>query len=165
MDFIKRMKKREFIEMALKTICAVLGAFVAIILMEGMIYGIEMNALKTNGSTASSSTDLTIAYCIEVDDDQYFIVYYNEGMPSEWSAVGSDIRTRAECENIAAKEIVFHAPSAFEFSITPIHYVIMSAFMLIVVGFFVYRFIILKKEYDTIEDNFKKTGNIEIENI
>ena len=151
--------------MALKTICAVLGAFVAIILMEGMIYGIEMNALKTNGSTASSSTDLTIAYCIEVDDDQYFIVYYNEGMPSEWSAVGSDIRTRAECENIAAKEIVFHAPSAFEFSITPIHYVIMSAFMLIVVGFFVYRFIMLKKEYDTIEDNFKKTGNIEIENI
>lgn len=70
MDFIKRMKKREFIEMALKTICAILASFLAIILMEGMIYGIQLNALVKNGSsvtfiTNDEKTDGTIAYCIE----------------------------------------------------------------------------------------------------
>ena len=53
MEFIKRMKKREFIEMGLKTLAAILAAFLAIILMEGMIYSIELNALKTKSKAAA----------------------------------------------------------------------------------------------------------------
>ena len=48
MEFIKQMKKREFIEMSLKALACLLGAFIAFILMEGMIYGIKLNTLIEN---------------------------------------------------------------------------------------------------------------------
>ena len=104
MDFIKRMKKREFIEMTLKTICALLASFLAIILMEGMIYSIQLNALVKNGSNAiyminSDRTEGTIAYCIERGENEdgetlYVVVAYNEGMDNEWSAASKDLKTR-----------------------------------------------------------------------
>lgn len=172
MDFIKRMKKREFIEMTLKTICALLASFLAIILMEGMIYSIQLNALVKNGSNAiyminSDKTEGTIAYCIERGENEdgetlYVVVAYNEGMDNEWSAASKDLKTREECEELNVVDVVFHAPNAFIFSITPVHYVVMVVFVLLVAGFFVYRFIVLNKSYKAIEDNFKKTGVIEL---
>ena len=173
MDFIKRMKKREFIEMALKTVCAILASFLAIILMEGMIYGIQLNALVKNGSsvtfiTNDEKTDGTIAYCIERGENengetQYVVLAYNEGIQdNEWSCASGDLKTKEECEALAVREVVFHAPNAFIFSITPVHYVVMVVFVLLVAGFFVYRFIALNKSYKEIEDNFKKTGTIEL---
>ena len=161
MEFIKHMRKREFIEMTLKTIMALLVAFVAIILMEGMIYGVELNALYKNSTVGYTQSDKTIAYCIEIADDQYFVVYYNEGDVNEWSASHSDIKTREECEQITALEIVYHAPNAFVFSITPIHYVVMAVFILAVGGYFVYRFIALNNEYKRITDKYEKEGIIE----
>ena len=77
MEFINKMKKREYIEMGLKTLAAILAAFLAIILMEGMIYGIQLNALKTKSTTASAASGSTIAYCIHSpekgNDDRYFV--------------------------------------------------------------------------------------------
>ena len=49
MEFIKTMKKREFIEMTLKTIAAICACFIAIILMEGMIYGIGAKIFQIAG--------------------------------------------------------------------------------------------------------------------
>ena len=63
------------------------------------------------------------------------------------------------------KEVKFNAPNAFMFSITPTHYVVMVIFVLGVAGFFTYKFISLAKEYKKIEENFRKTGTIEINNI
>lgn len=162
MEFIGKMKKREFIEMGLKTLAAVLAAFLAIILMEGMIYSINLNALKTQGASSNAQSETTIAYCIEESKDQYFVIYYNEGSEKEWSATKNTYLTKAECENLAVKEVVYHAPNAFIFSINGIHYVVMSIFMLGVAGFFVYKFVALTKEYKRIEENFKKTGTIEL---
>ena len=71
MEFIKQMKKREFIEMSLKTLAALFAAFLAIILMEGMIYGIELNALKTKSTSSVATSDSTTAYCIKQEDDKY----------------------------------------------------------------------------------------------
>ena len=65
MEFIKRMRKREFVEMTLKTISAILAAFLAIILMEGMIYSIELNAIRNHSNVAVFYSDRTIVYCIE----------------------------------------------------------------------------------------------------
>lgn len=163
MEFIKRMKKREFIEMGLKTLAAVLAAFLAIILMEGMIYSIKLNALKTKGHASASNSGTTIAYCIKQAEDEYFVVYYDKAENGEdiWSCVGSDTKTKAECEKLAAKEIKFNAPSAFKLSITPTHYIVMAVFMLAVGGFFTYKFIALSKEYKEIEDQYQKTGTIE----
>lgn len=172
MDFIKRMKKREFIEMTLKTLCALLASFLAIILMEGMIYGIQLNALLTNGQSATFIRDEehntgTTAYCIERGENEsgevlYAVLAYNEGSEVEWSCASEDLQTKEECEALNVVNVVYHAPNAFIFSITPVHYVVMVVFVLLVAGFFVYRFIALNKSYKEIEDNFKKTGTIEL---
>ncbi len=165
MEFIKKMKKREFIEMGLKTLAAIMAAFLAIILMEGMIYGIELNALKTAGKGHVTFSNSTIAYCIKEDDDKYFVVYYNpENTEKQWSATKDNFKTKEEClamEGSTVKEVVMHAPNAFVFSITPIHYVVMAVFVSAVAGFFVYKFVALTKEYQKIEDQFKKNGTIE----
>ena len=165
MEFIKKMKKREFIEMGLKTLAAVLAAFLAIILMEGMIYGIELNALKSSGKGHVMFSNSTVAYCLKEDDNKYFVIYYNEGTEKEWSATKDVYLTEAECKALKTqnkvKEVVMHAPNAFEFSITPVHYIVMAVFVAAVAGFFTYKFVALTKEYKTIEDNFKKNGTIE----
>ena len=160
MDFINKMKKREFIEMGLKALASVLAAFLAIVLMEGMIYSIELNALKTKGTTYTAYADSTIAYCIKEDDDKYFVVYYNEGSEKEWSATKNTYLTEEQCKNLTVKEVVWNAPNAFEFSISGVHYVVMAVFMSAIVGFFVYKFIRLNNEYKKIEDEFNKTGSI-----
>lgn len=160
MEFINKMKKREFIEMGLKALASVLAAFLAIILMEGMIYSIRLNALKEHGKGFTANSGTTVAYCIKEDDDKYFVVYYNEGSESEWSAAKNQYLTKDQCENITAKEIIWKAPNAFEFSITGVHYVVMTVFMSAVIGFFVYKFVKLNNEYKKIEDEFNKTGTI-----
>ena len=108
------MKKREFIEMGLKAFAAIMAAFLAIILMEGMIYGIELNALKTAGKGHVTFSNSTIAYCIKEDDDKYFVVYYNpENTEKQWSATKDNFKTKAEClamEGSTVKEVVMHAP-------------------------------------------------------
>ena len=168
MEFIQKMKKREFIEMGLKTLAALLLAFIAIILMEGMIYGLQLNAYKTYATTANFDSDDTIAYCMKekthptTGEDLYFVLCYNEGDEFEWTAAKSDLRTREQCLELYAKEVVFRAPNAFEFSITSAtHYIVMGVFVAAVAGFFVYRFIRLAKEYKHIEENYKKNGTIE----
>ena len=166
MEFIKTMKKREFIEMGLKTLAAILAAFLAIILMEGMIYSIELHALKTKSKNILTVSNQTILYCIEESEDQYFVIAYNEENKNPWSARSNDnLKTRAELEAMVGdtvKEVKFRAPTAFEFSITGVHYVVMAVFVAAVAGFFVYKFIALSKEYNKIETTFKKTGTIEL---
>ncbi len=173
MDFINKMKKREFIEMALKTLAAVLAGFLAIILMEGMIYSIELNALKTKGRTYTvhnMTTEYhkgTVAYCIKQSDDKYFVIYYNEGAEHEWGAVKNDYKTKEECtpKNLTVEKVVMHAPNAFKFSITWPHYIVMAVFMAGIGGFFTWKFITLNKSYMKIVDEFERTGTIEITNI
>ncbi|MBE5741505.1 MAG: hypothetical protein E7351_03160 [Clostridiales bacterium] len=172
MEFINTMKKREFLEMGLKALASILAAFLAIILMEGMIYSIELNALKTKGHTGVQSINTsTTAYCIKQGEDKYFVVYHNpdnaiEGQ-DEWAAIAGEqnYKTRAQCEALSAKEVVFQAPNAFIFTIDAIDYVIMSVFVAIVAGYFVYRFLKLKKSYEKLVEEYKTTGTIEIVNV
>ncbi len=178
MEFIKRMKKREFVEMSLKLIASLLAVFVAIILMEAMIYGITLNSHMENNKTALA-LPTSVAYCIEVKEDKYFVLYYNEqdeeqlSRPKEernpeWSGVyqndDDNLLTKAECEALEVKKVVFNAPNAFKFTINGVHFIVMAIVVLAVAGFFVYKFIMLNKEYSKIVDKFNKTGEIEISN-
>jgi len=167
MEFINRMKKREFIEMGLKTLAAVLAAFLAIILMEGMIYSIELHAVINNNNGFSKHSE-TVVYCIEKSDDKYQVIYYNDNVEDkedQWRAV-KQLYTKEQCEALKAEvaELHYNAPNSFELSITPVHYVIMAIFVAGVVAFFVYKFVALSKEYKKIEDTYKKTGTVEIGN-
>ena len=179
MEFIKKMKKREFIEMSLKTAAAILAAFIAIILMESMIYGIYLNALKTQGKGFSIVEGQTIAYCVKEAEDKYFVIYYTDDKTTEgidrgeWSAKKDTYLTKQQCLDLTnnkvqaapVKEVKFHAPNAFEFTISGVHYIVMAVFILAIGGFFTYKFIALSKEYKKIEENYKKTGTIEIGNM
>ena len=147
--------------------------FIAVILMEGMIYSITLNAYMKNGTT-SAYTDSTVAYCIKDGQntqgtDTYFVLYYNEGATkngasSDWSATPKryteeELTTLKEQGKIA--DVVWEAPSAFKFTMNAIHYVVIGVFMAGVAGFFVYKFVALTKEYQKIESQFKKDGTIE----
>lgn len=174
MDFIKKMKKREFIEMSLKTVAAVLSAFIAVILMEGMIYGIYLNYYKTKSTTSVTQAQSTVAYCIKESDDKYFVLYYNDSLPKQrdrWSATSNSTKTKAQCEellneeNPQVKEIIWKAPSASKLSMSPVHYVVITIFIAGVAGYFVYKFVKLKKLYDSIEKEYKETGTISITNV
>ncbi len=178
MDFIKNMKKREFIEMSLKCFASLLAAFLAIILMEGMIYGIMLNGVySTTSSTFNSSS--TIVYAVKTSDDQYDLIYKN--LHEVWEDTNDDGVTElvdsyykwsvkenvpsSEVENTTFYKFYDRAPNAFELSITSMHYVVMVIFVVAVVGFFVYRFIMLAKSYKDLENEYNKTGTIELPNL
>ena len=73
MEFLKKMKSREMIEMSLKTIFGVVIGLILIILMEGMIYSIYMNKIEENKINQYMSSQC-IAYCEEVSENQYNIL-------------------------------------------------------------------------------------------
>ena len=170
MEFIKTLKKREYIEMTLKTLTALIFAFIAVILMEGMIYSIYLNAYKTNGTKSISVVKDSVLYCIEDGENSkgetlYFVLIRNENKGEVlWQA---DAKTKYTADAIPksfyqTNNFVWHAPNAFEFTISPVHYVVISIFILGVGGFFTYKFFKLAKSYKEIEETYKKTGTIEI---
>ena len=163
MEFISKMKKREFIEMGLKAFAALCIAFIAVILMEGMIYGIQLHALKTNGGSSFSLLSSSTAYCVKESEDKYYVIFdlYSDG--ETWTCQTNKFYSLEDLtkENLKVKEVVMHAPNAFQLTITPLHYVIISLFMTGVAGFFVYKAIALSKSYQKIEKTFKETGIIE----
>lgn len=161
MEFIKRMKKREFIEMALKTLASLLACVLAVLLLEGMIYAIKMDSLVNKGMSASSYSDSTIAYCVERDNGRYAVIYYNEGDDVEWSCSSSDLKTKEQCDStLNAVKVIYGQPSPFDLSMNFIHYILMVVLVVAVSGFFVYSFIRLGKEYKLIEKEFKETGKV-----
>lgn len=95
MEFLKRMKKREYIEMGLKTAIGVLLGIIVIFLMEAMICGIYMdaiNSVKTWPSTASES----VYYIVDNKDASYDIyINYEPG--------GADVWARAH-DNLSADD-------------------------------------------------------------
>ncbi len=173
MEFINKMRKREFTEMILKAVIALFLSIIAIILMEGMIYGILLKAERKSDKTTVTTNTSTIAYCIKEGKDNYFVLLHNPDQDDpkvKWcSNEAYRGLTKEECESLTerrgiegpVKKVVFGAPSAFDFSITPRHYIVITIFLLAVSGFFVYKFVALNKEYKKIEAKFKETGTIE----
>ncbi|MBR2969438.1 MAG: hypothetical protein IKC49_00085 [Clostridia bacterium] len=179
MNFIKKMKVRELIEMSLKCFASILAAFLAIILMEGMIYGIMLNGVySTTSSTFNPSS--TVVYAVKTSADEYDLIYKN--LTEKWKDSDNDgvsdtkvdsyytwsIKKnvpKEDVENGTYYKFYDRAPNAFELSITPIHFVVMGIFVTAVSGLFVYRFIRLVKSYKDLEEEYKKTGTIELPNL
>lgn len=188
MEFIKKMKKREFIEMSFKTLIAVCACFVAIILMCGMIYSIGVKSFMKYGKNSVTTQNETIAYCIEVEEDKYFVLFYNPNAKkpdpitkkvdknaSTLSAnqiTDTNLHTKQECEELlarhAVKEVKFEAPPAsivLDEFVEGWHIAIVAVVVAGILGYFVYRFIKLAKDYSQVEKEFKETGAISIENM
>ena len=163
MDFIKRMKKREFIEMSLKTIAAFFGVLLAFLLLEGMIYGIKLSVLDDFKGNTSAVQSVTTAYCIKEDENSYFVIYHREDV-DHWSAA---IKPKESCteKGLTVKEVVFEAPSAFVFSVEGWHFIVLGVLIAGVGGFFAYRFVKLNSSYKKVEEQFLKDGTIEITNV
>ncbi len=173
MEFIKKMRKREFIEMGLKTAIAFFACFIAVVLMCGMIYSIGISSYMKYGQGSISTSTETTAYCIEVKKDQYFVLYYNpnsDGTKLTANAItDSNLKTKAECEALTSvKDRVYGAPKASivlnEF-VEGWHIAIIAIIIAGVMGYFVYRFVKLGIDYKKVIEKFEKTGAIEIANV
>lgn len=157
MNFLKQMKSRERVEMTLKTIMAVIAGIVLIILMEGMIYGIYMDKINDNKAT-SYINNQCIAYCEEVAEDS-FKVYLHDTEYGSWQVLSATVSKEAIL-NDGYHKVVFHAPNAFDVSISGAHYAVMGAFIAAIIGFYGWRFYRLDKEYKAFEKKYQKTGKI-----
>lgn len=157
MEFLKKMKSREMIEMGLKTIFGVIVGLVLIILMEGMIFGIYMNKINENTASQYVASDC-VAYCEEIGDDEYKIYLHNTESGSWHVKVYNESKTQIENGNY--EKVIYRAPNAFDVSIKGVHYVVMAIFIAGVLAFYGWRFYKLDKEYKAFEKKFKKTGKI-----
>jgi len=157
MNFLKKMKSREMVEMSLKTIFMVIVGIILIILMEGMIYNIYMNKINENTTTQSIPAQCTV-YCEQVDEDE-FKVYLHNTESGSWS-VKTLPESKTTIENAGYNEIVWRTPNAFEVSITGTHYVVMAVFIAGILGFYGWRFFKLNDEYKKFEKKYQKTGKI-----
>ena len=157
MDFLKRMKSREFLEMALKTIAAVLVGLILIIFMEGMIYGIYMDKIDKNTASQYVTSDC-VAYAEELDNGKYKVYIHNTKSDS-WAVLVSE-KTEEEIKTAGYKDYEFRTPNAFDVSISGVHYVVMALFIVAILGVYGWRFYKLNKEYDGFERKYKKTGKI-----
>lgn len=173
MEFIKKMRKRENIEMAIKTAITVFACFLTVILMCGMIYSIGVNSFMKRGEGSIKLSTSTIAYCIEVEDDQYFVLYYNpdanKGETLSGRAISdTSLLTKEECETMeSVKEVVFGAPPAhvvLDYLVKGWHIAIIAVVVAGVLGYCVFRFIKLGLDYKAVIKHFEETGEIEIQN-
>ena len=260
MDFIKKMRRREYIEMALKTVIGLLIGVIVIFFMEAMIYNIHMKSINENTQTKGDPSK-AVYYVVKESADKYDIyvenflldgatnkyvtswmryrkdinkadldaltkkagVLYNFNanlykvevdMPntdsdeiyasvSNKSAYAQIVEKENEDENvnyfenatftvsfresaeseyvesnhkdlsydefialgtapgaIAKNKIVNHTPNAFDIYLNGTHYAVMALFLAIIAGVYVWRFILVNKEYSKIEKRYKKTGKV-----
>ena len=149
MEFLRKMKSRECVEMGLKTIAAVVVGLILIILMEGMIYGIYMDKINENTTSQYAAGDC-VAYCEEVGDDE-FKVYLNYTIDDSWS-VKLINSSKESIENSGYKDVIWDTPNAFEVSISGVHYIVMAVFIAAILGLYGWRFYKLNKEYVKFEN-------------
>lgn len=168
MEFLKKMKSREMIEMSLKTIAAVVAGLILIILMEGMIFGVYMNHIEKTRDSGKSSfgVQTSVMYC-EKQSNGLYTVYINDTNNGSWQIRYDDVTKESILEDINSyttnhgyKDVVWRAPNAFDVSIKGVHYVVMALFIVAILGFYGWRFYRINKEYKGFEKKLKKTGNI-----
>ena len=153
MEFLKKMKSREMLEMSFKTVMAVLVGLILIVLMEGMIYGIYMDKIKENKET-SYAVGACVAYCEQVDDDEYMIYLHNT-QSGAW-CIKAINNSKAEIESAGYKDVLYRKPNAFDVSISGTHYIVMGVFISGILCFYGWRFYKLNKEYKNFEKKYKK---------
>lgn len=84
MDFLNKMKKREYVQMGLKTAIGILLGIIVIFFMEAMIYSIYMDAIENNKRNSGNS-QRAVYYVVDNSNSTYD-VYLNYDEPSgAWS--------------------------------------------------------------------------------
>lgn len=157
MEFLKKMKSREMIEMSLKTIVAVLLGIILVFLMERMIYSIYMNKIEENKASQYVASDC-IAYCEEIGEDEYKVYLHNESSGS-WHIKITNV-SKEEVESDGYAGVVYRKPNAFDVSMSGTHYIVIAVFMVAILGFYGWRFYKLHNEYVRFEKRYHKTGKI-----
>ncbi len=157
MEFLKKMRSRENVEMVFKTICAVLVGIILVFLMERMIYGIYMDKIKENKASQYIASQC-VAYCEEIEDGT-FKVYLHNTKSGSWHIKAYD-ESKALIESAGYKDVVYRTPNAFDVSITGVHYIVIAVFIAGILGFYGWRFYKINKEYTKFEKKYKKTGKI-----
>lgn len=157
-------RKQGIIRLIFTSSISFIVAVLFVIALEGMIYGIYINAAKTTKSVAYSP-DTTIAYVDKnKEEGKYRVYYYNETYSPQWCSQLIDESERQNLENAVSK-VVNGAPSAFELSITPTHYVVIALFLGAVACFFVFKFVDFNNNFKLAKKELEKQQkNEEVKN-
>lgn len=150
MNFLKKMRTRERIEILLKTIASTILAVVTIFLLEGMIFKIYMTRIEEN-KLFQLNASVHIAYCESVDDNNYKVYLHNTESGS-WSTHISYF-TKEQITDAGYASVIYRAPNAFDVSINTSHYVLMAIFVSAIIGFYGWRFCKLNQDYKKLENN------------
>lgn len=157
MDFLKKMKCRERVEMSLKTISAVIVGIALIFLMEGMIFSIHMTKINENKVSQFIVTTST-AYCEKIKDNEYKVYLYNSEYDS-WSVCASSF-TKEQIDSTKYYQVVYDKPNAFDVSINLTHYIVMAIFISSIIGYYGWKFYKLNVDYKKLEKRLKIKGTI-----
>lgn len=90
MEFLKRMKKREFIEMGLKTAIGILLGIIIVFLMEAMIYNIYIDAINS-ATKYSGKPENAVYYVVENGNNTYDIYLHYDDENSNWALNYNDL--------------------------------------------------------------------------
>lgn len=111
MEFIKRRKTREYIELGLKALASVLTVIVVAILLEAMIYSIFMKKIDENRNSSYGPNTYSL-YIVDNDDNTYN-VYMRSWLAGsdEWSRHMSGISQADLDEFLRKPGILFNKNS------------------------------------------------------
>ena len=84
MEFLNRMKKREYVEMGLKTAIGILLGIIVIFLMEAMIYNIYIDAINS-ATKYSGKPESAVYYVVDNNDSTYDIYLHYDDENSNWA--------------------------------------------------------------------------------
>lgn len=90
MEFLNRMKKREYVEMGLKTAIGILLGIIVVFLMEAMIYNIYIDAIKST-TKYSGKPEAAVYYVVENDNSTYDVYLHYDDENSNWALNYNDL--------------------------------------------------------------------------
>lgn len=174
MEFLKHMKKREYIEMGLKTAIGVLLGIIVIFFMEAMICNIYMDAIKDHPGSYPSTPEDSVFYVVKNDNKTYdiylnydpdgvdsWVLHHDDYSQSSYDALWEEgVGELWKADNSKNGAVLNRKPNCFDIYMNGVHYAVMVVFILAIGGVYAWRFTLIAKEYKKLERKFNKTGKV-----
>lgn len=173
MEFLNRMKKREYIEMGLKTAIGVLLGIIVIFLMEAMITSIYMKSIDNREGSYPSTAESSVYYVIENSDNTYdiylnyepngadvWVLHYDNCSQEKYEALWETDGELYRSNHSEKGGVIFREPNCFDIFINWAHYLVMVIFIMAIGGVYAWRFTLISKEYKKLAKKLNKTGKV-----
>ncbi len=157
--FLKRMRRRECVEMVLKTLTALFVGVIVAIAMEYMIYGIYLRNIPVVSSNTLISSSEYVLYCDENPKTDTYTIFINDEMDN-WFVYKTNVTEQELDENYRFFSKEFRRPSMSELYLDTDHYIVIGAFLGIILIVYVGLFIAMLSAYKRLMRRYALTGRM-----